>query len=143
MRLPGVRRTPPASAVARGRTLTPAEWNIVDQLTREGRTVRVLEESTQQGVRTADFLVDGVRTELKTISNLTSPDLSGALGRRILEGAGQAPHIIADVRQQAGLTRALAERAVRRAFGADSARRIQQIRVIGHEFDLTVPRQPL
>ncbi|MCL4859212.1 MAG: hypothetical protein KJZ93_07385 [Caldilineaceae bacterium] len=102
-----------------------------------------MEESTQQGVRTADFLVDGVRTELKTISNLTSPDLSGALGRRILEGAGQAPHIIADVRQQAGLTRALAERAVRRAFGADSARRIQQIRVIGHEFDLTVPRQPL
>jgi hypothetical protein len=123
-----------------GRTLTSEESAIVGRLLNEGRTVRVLAESTKQGVRTADFIVDGVRTELKTISSLTSKDLSGALGRRILEGAGQAPNIIADVRGQAGLTRELAERAIRRAFGADTLARIKQIRVIGNGFDLVVPR---
>lgn len=123
-----------------GRTLTAEESAIVGRLLNEGRTVRVLAESTKQGVRTADFIVDGVRTELKTISSLTSKDLSGALGRRILEGAGQAPNIIADVRGQAGLTRELAERAIRRAFGADTLSRIQQIRVIGDGFDVVVPR---
>jgi hypothetical protein len=123
-----------------GRQLTRDEMIIVGRLLKEGRTVRVLAESTRTGVRTADFLVDGVRTELKTISSLTSGDLSGALGRRILEGAGQAPNIIADVRQQANMTRELAERAARRAFGADTLRRIQQIRLIGNGFDLVIPR---
>jgi hypothetical protein len=128
--------------VARGRTLSSSELAIAGRLVREGRTVRALAESTRSGVRTADFVVDGVRTELKTITSLTSRDLSGALGRRILEGAGQAPHIIADVRGQAGMTRELASRAIRRAFGADTAHRIQQIRIIGSDFDLVVPRIP-
>jgi Domain of unknown function (DUF4157)/Contact-dependent growth inhibition CdiA C-terminal domain len=123
-----------------GRTLTTEEMAVVGRLLREGRTVRALAEATAQGVRTADFIVDGVSTELKTISNLTSKDLSGALSRRILEGAGQAPSIIADVRGQAGLTRELAGRAIRRAFGADTLARIEQIRIIGNDFDLTVPR---
>lgn len=123
-----------------GRRLSAEESIIVGRLIKEGRNVRVLAESTRHGVRTADFMVDGIRTELKTISSLTSRDLSGALGRRILEGAGQAPHIIADVRGQTGMTRELAQRAIRRAFGADTLGRIQQIRVIGRDFDLVVPR---
>ncbi|GEL97420.1 hypothetical protein CTE05_09670 [Cellulomonas terrae] len=143
--LPGVGAGGSAARTGRlviegGRTLSAQESVIVGRLIREGRNVRVLAESTRHGVRTADFIVDGVRTELKTITSLTSRDLSGALGRRILEGAGQAPHIIADVRGQAGITRELAERAVRRAFGADTLGRIQQIRVIGRDFDLVVPR---
>jgi hypothetical protein len=141
--IPGAGR--PAASGARlviqgGRELSAAEMRVVGQLLREGRSVTVLAESTQAGVRTADFLVDGIRTELKTISQLTSRDISGALGRRILEGAGQAPNIIADVRQQAGMTRELAERAARRAFGADTLHRIQQIRIIGEGFDLIIPR---
>jgi hypothetical protein len=125
-----------------GRELSRDELIIAGRLVREGRTVTVLAESSAPGVRTADFLVDGVRTELKTIANLTSRDLSGALGRRILEGAGQGSHIIADVRGQAGMTRDLAYRAIRRAFGADTAQRIQQIRIIGEGFDVTMPRIP-
>jgi hypothetical protein len=140
-------RTSPGTSVgrlivARGRVLSPDELAVAARLVREGRTVRALAESTRQGVRTADFIVDGIRTELKTIRNLTSGDLSGALGRRILEGAGQAPHIIADVRGQAGMTRELAMRAARRAFGADTMRRIRQMRIIGRDFDLTIPRLP-
>lgn len=123
--------------VPAGRTLSAEETAIANQLVAEGHTVEALAESS---VRTADFLVDGVRTELKSISNITSPDPSGALGRRILDGAGQAPNIIADVRQQAGMTEELARRAARRAYGADQGGRIQNIRLIGQGFDVTVPR---
>jgi hypothetical protein len=123
--------------VPAGRTLSAEETAIANQLVAEGHTVEALAESS---VRTADFLVDGARTELKSISNITSGDPSGALGRRILDGAGQAPNIIADVRQQAGMTLELAQRAARRAYGADRAGRIQSIRLIGQGFDVTVPR---
>lgn len=123
--------------VPAGRTLSTEETAIANQLVAEGHTVEALAESA---TRTADFLVDGVRTELKSISNITSPDPSGALGRRILDGAGQAPHIIADVRRQAGMTEELAQRAARRAYGADRAGRIQSIRLIGQGFDVTIPR---
>ena len=123
--------------VPAGRTLSAEETAVANQLVAEGHTVEVLAESS---VRTADFLVDGVRTELKSISNITSGDPSGALGRRILDGAGQASNIIADVRQQAGMTEELARRAARRAYGADQGGRIQSIRLIGQGFDVTIPR---
>jgi hypothetical protein len=100
--------------VDRGRTLSLEELDIASKLVAEGRVVRVLAESTK---RTADFLVDGVATELKTVSKITSKDLSGALARRILEGAGQGEHIIIDARRQAGLTYELAQAAISRAYG--------------------------
>ena len=127
---------------ATGRVLSPAEEATARLLVGEGRVVEVLAESTVKNVRTADFLVDGTRTELKTISNVTSTDVSGAVARRTLEGAGQAPHILLDARGQATLTRELAERSIRRAYGADKAGRIQEIRIIGQDFDITVPRAP-
>jgi Contact-dependent growth inhibition CdiA C-terminal domain len=122
-----------------GRQLSRNELEVAVKLVFEKRTVRVLTESTS---RTADFLVDGVLTELKTLSHLTSRDLSGAMARRILEGAGQGSYILVDVRSQAGMTLELAKRAVSRAYGADKSRRIQQIRVIGDGFDFAVPRSP-
>lgn len=120
-----------------GRTLSAQETAVANQLVAEGHTVEALAESD---VRTADFLVDGVRTELKTISNISSPDPSGALARRILDGAGQASNIILDLRAQAGMTEELAQRAVRRAFGADRASRLRSVRLLGAGFDVTVPR---
>lgn len=119
------------------RQLSREELEMARLLVSEGRTVRALSEST---ARTADFLVDGVATELKTLSNLTSRDLSGAMARRILEGAGQGAHIIVDVRRQSGMTLELARRAVSRAYGADTARRILLVRVIGDGFDFLVER---
>ena len=104
--------------VMASRILSPAEQKIADLLTGEGRKVEVLVESTQRGVRPADFIVDGVRTELKTVSNLTGKDLSASLSRRILDGAGQAPHIIVDATAQAGMTVEVARRAIARAYGA-------------------------
>lgn len=126
-----------AGTVSAGRTLSAEEAAVAAQLVAEGHTVEALAESS---VRTADFLVDGKHTELKSISNITSQDPSGALARRILDGAGQAPNIIADLRRQAGMTEELAQRAIRRAYGADRAGRIQSVRLIGQGFDVTVPR---
>ncbi|PKO22889.1 MAG: hypothetical protein CVU38_06915, partial [Chloroflexi bacterium HGW-Chloroflexi-1] len=120
-----------------GRVLSEAESTVAKMLANEGRVVEVVAEGT---ARTADFLVDGIPTELKTVSRLTSPNLSGALSRRILDGAGQAGHIIIDARGQAGLTQTLAERAIRRAYGCDlKPGRLQEIRMIGNGFDITVP----
>ena len=84
-----------------GRGISEAESNIANLLVQEGKVVEIVVEGT---TRTADFLVNGVPTELKTVSKLTSPDLSAALSRRILDGAGQAGNIIIDARGQAGLT---------------------------------------
>lgn len=122
-----------------GRVLSAPERAVAKMLVGEGRVVKVVAEGSG---RTADFLVDNIPTELKTVSNLATRDLSGGLSRRILDGAGQAGHIIVDGRGQAGLTRELAERAIRRAYGADQSARLQEIRIIGQGFDITVPRRP-
>jgi hypothetical protein len=89
-------------------------------------------------------LIDGVLTEYKTIQDVAqqTPDaLSGALARRVMDGRGQAAHIIVDVRP-VGMTEDVAQRGIRRAYGADNVTggRIQSIRVIGNGFDLKVPR---
>lgn len=121
-----------------GRAASPEELEVATLLVREGRTVRVLAEGAE---RTADFLVDGLPTELKTVSKLTAKDLSGALCRRILDGAGQAPNIIIDGRRQAGLTVDLAREAIRRAYFADKVlQRLANIRILGEGFDVIIPR---
>lgn len=99
-----------------GRELTASEKSIADMLVDENCYVIAKQVSEVVNTRSADFEVDGVLTELKTVASLTSLDIAGALARRILEGAGQAPHIIADVRRQFGMTREIAENAVKRAF---------------------------
>ena len=124
-----------------GRSLSGPELTVANQLVVEGR-VRVVEAMAESTVRTADFLVDGVKTELKTLSNITSTDPSGAIARRILDGAGQALNIIVDMRGQAGVTIEIAERAAARAFGADKTARIKNVRLIGSEFDKNIGRKP-
>jgi filamentous hemagglutinin len=64
-------------------------------------------------------------------------------------GRGQAGNIMVDVRDQAGMTQEIAQRGINRAYGADNATAkrasrgpIQSIRVIGKDFDITVPRRP-
>ncbi len=97
--------------------------------------------------RTPDFKIDGIQQELKTLSGVAkqTPDgLSSAMASRIMDGRGQATQIIVDARGQAGMTQEIAERGIRRAYGADNklGGKIQSIRVIGDGFDITVPRAP-
>jgi hypothetical protein len=128
-----------------GRTLTPAEQSVAELLASEGRQVTAKREINAQSVKNPDFIVDGVNTELKTVSDITSSDISGALSRRIQEASKQASHIIIDARQQAGLSRELAERSAVRAYKAQESFgtvRIEQVRIIGRDFDITVPYTP-
>jgi filamentous hemagglutinin len=124
--------------------LSVAEREAVEYLLSQGRNVEIIPTAAN---RTPDFRVDGILTELKTISgvaNQTSDGLSAAMANRIMDGRGQASHILVDVRGQPGMTQEIAERGVRRAYGADnrSGARIQSIRIIGNGFDFTVRRMP-
>jgi hypothetical protein len=132
-----------------GRTLTFEESIIANKLAREGKIVEAPIEASNKGiqnVRTPDFIVDGVKTELKTISKLKGKDMSASLSRRILDGAGQGSNIIIDARNQIGMTEEIAKRGIIRAFSKqtkDANVRIKQVRVIGKDFDFSLDYNPL
>jgi hypothetical protein len=127
-----------------GRTLTFEESIIANKLAREGKIVEVPIEASNKGiqnVRTPDFIVDGVKTELKTISNLKGKDMSASLSRRILDGAGQGSNIIIDARNQIGMTEEIAKSGIKRAYGRLNqlgSKRLSEVRVIGNGFDITI-----
>ena len=63
-------------------------------------------------------LIDGIKTELKTISNITSKDLSGRIAKKIRSAGSQSGNIIIDLSKQKGATADVAETALNRAFGS-------------------------
>ena len=122
--------------------LTEAEKRFVEHQLSQGKNVEVVPRGAG---RTPDFKIDGIQTELKTLSGVAkqTPDgLSSATASRIMDGRGQATQITVDARGQAGMTRDIAERGIRRAYGADNklGGKIQSIQVIGDGFELTVRR---
>jgi Contact-dependent growth inhibition CdiA C-terminal domain len=127
-----------------GRTVTFEESIVANKLVREGKVVEVPIEASNKGiqnVRTPDFIVDGVKTELKTISNLKGKDMSASLSRRILDGAGQGSNIIIDARNQIGMTEEIAKSGIKRAYGRLDqlgSKRLSEVRVIGNGFDITI-----
>ena len=95
-----------------------------------GVSVEVLAAS---GVgRTADFLVNGIKTELKTLEGVGGIATSGTVKSAIGRALGQSGNVIIDARG-VKLTAAEAEKGAARAFGADS--RLQSVRIIGDGFD--------
>jgi hypothetical protein len=125
--------------------VSPAELKTANKLVGEGKDVKVLKEvENQKGVRTPDFEIDGVRTELKTVENLKKVDadsLSSNVSRKILDAGGQAKNIILDVSGQSGMTKEIAERGVLRAFGNLRRRgsdTVKEVRVFGKDFDTTI-----
>ncbi len=125
--------------------LSPAELKTANKLVGEGKGVKVLKEvENQKGVRTPDFEIDGVRTELKTVENLKKVDadnLSSNVSRKILDAGGQAKNIILDVTNQSGMTKEIAERGVLRAFGnlrRRGSNTVTEVRIFGKDFDTTI-----
>jgi filamentous hemagglutinin len=124
--------------------LTAAEQSFVKEMVAGGKTVEIIPTTTE---RTADFFIDGVRYELKTISNVvnqTSAGLSKALSSTIMDARGQSGNIVIDARSQVGMTTEIAERGVNRAFSADTktGSKIQSITVIIPEGTIYTPRLP-
>ena len=117
--------------------MTQAEFSMAEYLAANGQNVEKLAVSTVQGVRSADFLVNGVKCELKTLgaqagTNTLKNDIASAVG----QGAG---NVLIDARDAARISAAEAQRAAARVFGADP--RLQVVRVVGKDFDVTIARQ--
>jgi filamentous hemagglutinin len=125
-------------------SLTPTEQAFVKEMVAGGKTVEII--PTGAG-RTADFFMDGVKYELKSMFNVvnqTSDGLSKALSSTIMNARGQSGNIIIDARGQAGMTAKIAERGVKRAFSRDNdtGSKIQNVTVITPEGTVYIPRLP-
>jgi len=135
-----------------GRTLTPAEQRFAAKMAAEGRQVRARAEVNQQDVKNPDFEIDGEVVEFKYVSNLAGKDaerLSKGLCGRILDGRSQAAKIVVDVTDQPGMTKEIAERAIKRAFGQLSRILKEghavgeiEVRIYGRDFDVSVKFDP-
>jgi len=89
--------------------LTPGEKKIVDEMLQEGRDVEIVPRGTE---RTPDFLVDGVPTELKTLTQAGPTTLKNA----IQTAAKQGENVLIDARN-VPLTREEALNQIQRAEG--------------------------
>ena len=123
--------------------LNADEVRFVQEQLAQGRTVEIIQRGSG---RTPDFKIDGTLRELKTLSGVANPsadNISKAIANRVMNGRGQATDIIVDARGQSGITEAIADRGIRRAYGADNLTggKITSIRVIGLNFDITIPRK--
>lgn len=113
-----------------------SEWKWTQRLLDEGNNVVLLKDSTEAGVRRADYLINGVATDLKEISEIgkTDPDnLSEGIARIIKESSGQGKALILDLTKQQGATFEVAKRGVSRYYGQGSSK--QAIRVVGNGYD--------
>jgi hypothetical protein len=121
--------------ISDGVRLSKSESAIAAKLVHEGRSVIALKPSTESGVRTADFLVDGKETELKTVSNIKASDASGKVKGVIQSATGQARDIIVDVSRQAGFTKSDADETMARLRGGPYEDKYDTVRFVGKDFD--------
>ncbi|MEO3943956.1 RHS repeat-associated core domain-containing protein [Gorillibacterium sp. CAU 1737] len=93
--------------------LTEAEKKVVNDLTASGKNVEIIPKDPNSKVKTPDFKVDGVKTELKTLEN---PNVNTGI-TRIQKGLKQgAETVIIDARDS-GLTTNQAREIITRASG--------------------------
>ncbi len=130
--------------IEQGRKLSASEQRFADKMAGEGKVIKARKEINQQGVKNPDFEIDNEIIEFKYVSDLkgTNADkLSGGLSRRILDGKSQASKVALDVSDQAGMTKEVAQRAIKRAFGNlndRGASNFKEVRIYGKDFDITV-----
>jgi hypothetical protein len=110
--------------------LSPSEWKTGAELARGGHEVTAIPRS---GEKTADFLVDGKPTELKTMSNAKTDSAGTSVTKTIKAATKQGKNVIIDARSQSGLTEADAQRAVERAVRELPKSRINEVRLFGQD----------
>jgi RHS repeat-associated protein len=100
----------------------------------EGKNVTLLAE--REGQKTGDFLINGITTELKTISGVKNDagKIAQAVSDRIKDASKQANGIIIDVSDQAGATLDVVKHGLKKYWGQGSK---DVIRVVGKGFDET------
>ena len=114
---------------------SPEEIAAADYLAKQGHRVCLLRRDPASSDPQPDAQLDDddFPTEIKTVSNITSNDVSGRLAGRIREAVGQAPSVVVDAREQANLTVEDIERALDRVGGMVRVdqKSIRRIQVIG------------
>ena len=93
--------------------LTANERAIVEELLASGKDVEIIPRSSLQNIKTPDFLVDGVRTELKILegSSLNTPVT------RIQKGFKQGAEVVIIDGRNTGVTLNEANTIINRALG--------------------------
>lgn len=123
----------PGALIGSTEHLSEAEKGFVLEMLQGGRNVEIIPSSNIG--RSADFLIDGKKYELKTMANVanqTADGLSKSLSSTIMNARGQSENVIVDARGQPGMTAEIAERGIVRAFGRDktSGDKIREVTVI-------------
>ena len=129
-------RIGPGVVDERASRFQPRERKLADLLASEGRSVVAIHDGYGRGGRKPDAAVDGVWTEFKSLD----PGASDKTVKAALTSAkGQARQTIIDARES-GLDRAAADQGVRRFLGTPYANRLDAIRIVGDDFDLSWKR---
>jgi hypothetical protein len=104
---------PPGTLTGNCAGLNTDERKVVDELLHQGRDIEIIPRSIDQGVPTPDFKVDGIPTELKTITgtSLNTPVT------KIQKGFKQGKNVILDARQNSAITKKEAENIFNRIDG--------------------------
>lgn len=114
-----------------------SEVNWFEKLLAEGNDVRLVKPNAQKGGG-ADFLVNGIKTEIKEIANITSSKLGDNIKttiQRAMTQAGDGGNIIIDVTKQNGATKELLQSTIERLSG--DAKMTTNYRIVGTGFELT------
>ncbi|GAC1618505.1 MAG: hypothetical protein NVS4B5_09730 [Vulcanimicrobiaceae bacterium] len=120
-----------------GAHLSPDEMRIAAKLVGEGKVIETVPVSHVEHQRSADFRIDGILTELKTVKNVTSRDVTTSV-KRVLESAmRQARSIIVDTSQQPNFSREQAVTVLRRIRNTHKYERYDEVRFIGRNFDFS------
>ena len=89
------------------------EMLVVNEWLAQGRTVEKIARSSEQGVKMYDFVVDGVKIEVKSPGGTNT----GTAAKRIMEGFGQGAETVVIDGRQAGYSVEQATEAISRAAG--------------------------
>lgn len=123
--------------------VTPDERRFFEEMRDLGNEVEIVPRGAG---RTPDVKLNGKPHELKTVSGVKRTDeegLSSAISSRILDARGQARDIVVNARDQAGMTRDVAERAIKRAFGVDAQKGgIDSITIFTPQGPISTVRKP-
>jgi hypothetical protein len=111
------------------------EKEIARLLSSEGKDVKSLPRSVVRGQRTGDALVDGKRTEFKTMSQGGDDSTVKNEVSNSIKHGGQARDIVIDARSS-GLSKDAAIKGLNRIHGI-SRGKLDSVRIIADDFDIT------
>jgi len=121
---------------AKFKNIIEVDW--FEKLLGEGNNIQVLKEiNTGAGEQSADWLVNGIKTEIKGISNMITPKLGDNIKATVqdaIKQAGDGGNIIIDVTGQNGATKELLQETITRLQG--NAKQTTNYRIVGVGFEL-------